>query len=80
MELEDIHKACRECKRESASKPYNITPPNLLLIAPEEELSINFMAYGTQDMLVIKDRHSVFIAAKLTKDKTISSAVTALRK
>ena len=73
---EDIKKTfseCKDCKRESSSKPskaYNATPQYLVLMAPAEEISYDFMSFGAQSILVIKDRQSGFIAAKLTKDKT----------
>ena len=73
---------CEDCKRESASKPsksYNVTPPNLILMAPGEEISCDYMSYGSQSILVIKDRMSGFIAAKLTKDKSTREAIEALK-
>ena len=76
-DLEKIHTACRECKKESSSKPHKA---DLLLIVPAEEISVDFMQYGSQDIMVIKDRSSGYIAAKLTKDKTTNLAVIALRK
>ena len=82
---EDIKKTfseCSDCRRESNSKPsksYNVTPPNLILMAPGEEISCDYMSYGSQSILVIKDRMSGFVAAKLTKDKTTREAVDALK-
>ena len=82
---EDIKKTfseCKDCKRESSSKPtraYNTTPPNLVLMAPAEEISCDFMSFGVQSILVIKNRQSGFIAAKLTKDKTTQAAIEALK-
>ena len=37
------------------------------------------MSFGAQSILVIKDRQSGFIAAKLTKDKTTKEAIEALK-
>ena len=48
-------------------------------MAPAEEISCDFMSYGAQSILVIKDRQSGFIAAKLTKDKTTQAAIEALK-
>ena len=82
---EDIRKTfseCEDCRRESSSKSsrtYNTTPPNLVLMAPGEEISCNFMSFGAQSILVIKDRMSGFIAAKLTKDKSTKEAIEALK-
>ena len=58
--LHNLFQSCRECKRESASKPntkrYNTVPPDLLQMSLAEEISTDFMSYGTQFILVIKDR------------------------
>ena len=81
-DLKRTFSQCQDCKRESSSKPtraYNTTPPNLVLMAPAEEISCDFMSYGSQSILVIKDRQSGFIAAKLTKDKTTQAAIEALK-
>ena len=48
-------------------------------MAPAEEISCDFMSYGSQSILVIKDRQSGFIAAKLCKDKTTKTAIEALK-
>ena len=63
------------------SQPGHTTrpPPNVVLMAPAEEISTDFMSYGSQSILVIKDRQSGFIAAKLTKDKTTKAAIEALK-
>ena len=70
---EDLKKTyysqCQDCRRESASKPTkscNKNPPNLVMMAPDEEISTDFMSYGSQSILVIKDCRSGYIAAKLT--------------
>ena len=82
-DLHNLYKACQACKRESASKPntkrYNTVPRDLLEMAPAEEISTDFMSYGSQDILVIKDRQTGYIAAKLCKDKTTKSAVEGLK-
>ena len=82
-DLHNIFKACRACKRESASKPntrrYNTVPPDLLQMSPAEEISTDFMSYGTQSILVIKDKQTGYIAAKLCRDKTTKSALEALK-
>ena len=48
-------------------------------MAPPKEIRIDFMSYGTQSVLVIKDRQTGYIAAKLCKDKSTKFAVEALR-
>ena len=48
-------------------------------MAPGEEISCDFMSFGAQSILVIKDRMSGFIAAKLTKDKSTKEAIDALK-
>ena len=82
-DLHNLFQSCRACKRESASKPntnrYNVIPPDLLQMSPAEEISVDFMSYGTQSILVIKDRQTGYIAAKLCKDKTTRSALEALK-
>ena len=50
-----------------------------MLLAPGEELSVDFMQYGSQDILVIKDKHSGYISAKLTKDKSTQRAISAIK-
>ena len=69
---EDLHntfKKCRACKRQSASKQntkrYNTIPSDLLQMSPAEEISTDFMSYGSQSILVLKDRQTGYIAAKL---------------
>ena len=81
-DLKKTHSQCQDSVRESASeptRPYNSTPPNLLLMAPAEEISTNFMSYGSQIILVIKYCQSGYIAARLCKDKTTKAAVEALK-
>ena len=81
--LHNLFQSCRECKRESPSKPntkrYNTVPPDLLQMSLAEEISTDFMSYGTQFILVIKDRQTGYIAAKLCRDKTTKSAFEALK-
>ena len=82
-DLHNLYKTCQACRRESASKPntrkYNTVPRDLLELAPAEEISTDFMSYGAQDVLVIKDRATGYIAAKLCKDKTTKSAIEGLK-
>ena len=70
-------------ERESASKPntnrYNTIPPDLLQMSPAEEIGIDFMSYGTQSILIIKDRQTGYIAAKLCRDNKTKSALEALK-
>ena len=55
--LEDIKKTfseCKDCRRESSSKSsktYNTTPPNLVLMAPGEEISCDYMSFGANQSL-----------------------------
>ena len=48
-------------------------------MAPGEEISCEYMSFGAQSILVMKDRMSGFIAAKLTKDKSPREAIDALK-
>ena len=54
-------------------------PSDLLQMSPAEEISTDFMSYGSQSILVIKDRQTGCIAAKLCRDKTTQSALEALK-
>ena len=68
QDVEKTYRECEGCQREAISKvkkTCEVIPPNLTQVAPAESISIDYRSYNNQDILVIKERSSGFIAAKL---------------
>ena len=79
--LEKKYRRCEQCKIDSIShheKSHQLVPENLLFLAPGEQISINFGLYNNKSMLVIKDRVSGLIWAKVTKNQTTDEAFKAV--
>ena len=68
---------CEECQVDSVSKvkkPYEIVPADLTLLAPGEELNVDFLVYNGKSILVIVDLHSGYVFGEITKDQSAQSA------
>ena len=79
--LERKYINCRECKENSISnhdKKVQVIPENLTMLAPGEQISIDFATYNSQNMLMVKDRVSGMIWAKATKNQTAHAAFEAV--
>ena len=67
--------------REAASKvkkTCKVIPRDLTQIAPAESISIDYAVYNNQDIMVIKDRPSGYIATVLCEDQSTAESVKAL--
>ena len=72
-EIEETYKACDSCKEESISKMQKkatLVPDDLTLLAPGEEICLDFASMGTKKFLIIKDRMTGFLSVKQTKNQT----------
>ena len=75
--LEKKYLGCEDCKANSIShhdKAYQVVPEGLILLAPGEQISIDFCSYNNQNILMVKDRVSGLIWGKLTKNQTSDEA------
>ena len=62
--LEKKYLGCEECKTNSIShhdKTVQVVPEGLNLLAPGEQISVDFYSYQKQIILMIKDRVSGMI-------------------
>ena len=76
-DIEEIYKTCQECKEESNSKVHKraeVIPADLTMMAPAEELSMDYATYENKKYMIIKDKASGFIEVKQTKDQTTAEA------
>ena len=70
-----------ECRVEGISKPNKpcqVLPEDLTILAPAEQISMDFAESGSQDLLIIKDKASGFLEVVKARDKTTASAIKAL--
>ena len=79
QDLSELYRSCVECKEDSNSKVHKteVIPEDLTLLAPGEQVSMDFALYGNQKYLIIKDRTSGFLSVEQTKDQTTSEAMRA---
>ena len=76
-DIEEIYRTCQECKEESNSKVHKraeVIPADLTMMAPAEELSMDYATYENKKYMIIKDKASGFIDVKQTKDQTTAEA------
>ena len=77
-DLERTYKTCEACKEESISKMQKkaaVTPDDLTMLAPGEEISLDFASMGTKKYLIIKDRMTGYLEAKQTKNQKVAEAI-----
>ena len=75
--LEEKYLGCEPCKVDSIShhkKAHQAIPENLQLLAPGEQISIDFAVFNNKPMLVVKNHVSGLLWAKVTKDQTTEEA------
>ena len=75
--LEKKYLGCKACKTDSIShhdKAHQVIPEGLNLLAPGEQISIDFCVFNNQNILMVKDRVSGLIWGKLTKNQTSDKA------
>ena len=80
-DVETIYRQCERSQWEAASKmkkTCEVIPPNLTQIAPAEYISMDYAVYNNQDIMVIKDRSTGYIAAVLCRDQSKAESVKAL--
>ena len=68
---------CLDCKENSVSKEKRkceVVPSDLTLLAPNEELNMDFLVWNQKNVLVIVDRHSGFVYAEITQKQTTDCA------
>ena len=73
--LEKKYLGCKACKTDSISHHDKaVIPEGLNLLAPGEQISIDFCVFNNQNILMVKDRVSGLIWGKLTKNQTSDEA------
>ena len=80
-QLAAAYDGCESCKVNSMTKPtkeYNVIPQSLSMIAPGEQILLDFCQFARKQIMVIKDRVSGYFWAKVCKDQTTNSAVGAV--
>ena len=58
-DIEQEFKKCLECRVEGISKPNKpcqVLPEDLTILAPAEQISMDFAESGSQDLIIIKDK------------------------
>ena len=68
---------CKAFKTESIShhdKAHQVIPEGINLLAPGEQISIDFCVFNDQNIFMVKDRVSGLICGKLTKNQTSDEA------
>ena len=61
-----------------SNKPHQVIPDNIHLLAPGEQILVDFADFNNKNMLVEKDHVSGLVWAKLTKDQTSEEAFKAI--
>ena len=79
-DIEDRYRSCKECAENQISKVHKteVVPPDLSLLAPGEEIHIDFCTYGSKNYLVLKDRASGYLYAYQTKNQGTEEATKAI--
>ena len=79
-DIEMRYKNCKECKENAISKPHKseMIPPDLTLLAPGEEIQVDYASFGNKKMIVMKDRASGFLNVVETKNQTTEEAMKAI--
>ena len=79
-DIEQKYNECKECKENAISKTHKteMIPPDLTLLAPGEEIQIDYASFGNRKMIVIKDRASGFLNVVETKNQTTEEAMRAI--
>ena len=75
--LEKKYIGCQECKANSIShhdKPVQVIPEGLKMLAPGEQVSVDFCSFRKQDILMIKDRVSGLIWCRCARSQTSQDA------
>ena len=76
-EIEKIYESCEECIQEGLSKVHKraiVIPEDLSLLAPGESVSMDYASIENKKYLILKDKATGFLHAKITKDQTASEA------
>ena len=79
--LEKKYVNCQQCRENAISvhdKPYQVIPEGLDMLAPGEQISVDFCIFNGKNILMIKDRVSGFIWGKVTKNQTSQEAFDAI--
>ena len=79
--LEKKYYSCQDCKNNSVSnhdKTIQVVPEGLNMLAPSEQVSVDFCSYLKQDIMMLKDRVSGLIWARATRNQTAQEAFNAL--
>ena len=79
--LEKKYYSCQDCKINSVSnhdKTIQVVPEGLNMLAPSEQVSVDFCSYLKQDIMMLKDRVSGIIWARATHNQTAQEAFNAI--
>ena len=77
VEIEETYKNCQECIEKGIYKIHKraiVIPSDLTMLAPAEELSMDYATYENRKYLIIKDKASRFLDVKATKDQSTAEA------
>ena len=79
QDLAELYRGCTKCKEDSNAKVHRpeVIPEDLTLLAPGEQVSMDFASYGSRKYLIIKDRTSGYLSVEMTKDQTTKEAIRA---
>ena len=72
-DIKNLYETCEACKENSISKmnkDCEVIPDDLQLLAPNEVINLDFCQVGNTNFLVLKDKATGWLRAKITKDQT----------
>ena len=76
-EIEKVYESCEDCIQEGLSKVHKratVIPEDLSLLAPGESVSMDYATIENKKYLILKDKATGFLHAKITKDQTTGEA------
>ena len=82
-DLRDLYKRCDSCRthqKDKSEKRTEVIPYDLLLLAPAEEVGMDYFSLGKKVYLVIKDRHSGFLHVQETRNMDSNTSFEVLHK
>ena len=70
--LEKKYKSCHH------DRAHQVIPEIMQMLAPGEQISVNFATFNKRNFMVVKDRVSGMIWARATKDQTTNETFMAV--
>ena len=72
-DIKNLYETCKENSISKMNKDSEVIPYDLQLLAPNEVIHIDFCQVGNKNVLVLKDKATGWLSAKITKDQTTES-------